>query len=108
MRNSSIHFSVRQLSLVMLRRLLSNSPEENWNKLAEENKHALKQELLLAVQQEQDSGIRKKIADVIAELSRLLIDPNGHNTWPEVLQLLFDMSNSNNIALKEVGLNIFT
>lgn len=57
----------------MLRRLISTSVEENWNSLSDEIKNTLKAELLVAVQQENDQSIRKKITDVIAELARFLI-----------------------------------
>lgn len=57
----------------MLRRLISSSVDEQWNTLDENIMKSLKSELLSAVQQETDSSIRKKIADVIAELARFLI-----------------------------------
>jgi hypothetical protein len=57
----------------MLRRLISTSVEENWNGLDDQVKSTVKAELLIAVQQEVDQSIRKKITDVIAELARFLI-----------------------------------
>lgn len=107
-RNSSMQLPARTLSLVLLRRLISTSIEEHWNSLSEDKKNALKQELLVSVQHESDSNIRKKISDVIAELARFLIDSNGTNQWPEVLTFLFELSSSTNIILKECALNIFT
>ena len=92
----------------MLRRIISTSVEENWATLNEQIKVTLKAELLSAVQQEEDSGIRRKITDVIAELARFLIDEDGTNRWPEVLTFLFEMTSSQNILLKESALNIFT
>ena len=92
----------------MLRRIISTSVEENWSTLNDQIKVTLKAELLSAVQQEQDSGIRRKITDVIAELARFLIDEDGTNRWPEVLTFLFEMTSSTNILLKESALNIFT
>ena len=92
----------------MLRRIISTSVEENWAALHDDIKVTLKAELLSAVQQEQDSGIRRKITDVIAELARFLIDEDGTNQWPQVLTFLFEMTSSNNILLKESALNIFT
>ena len=92
----------------MLRRLISTSIEENWTGLDESLKTTLKAELLSAVQQEVDNGIRKKITDVIAELARFLIDEEETNRWPEVLQFLFELSSSTNVALREAALNIFT
>ena len=108
MRNVAISLPARTLALVMLRRLISTSVEENWSGLNEQIKTTLKAELLLAVQQETDSSIRKKITDVIAELARFLIDEEGANRWPEVLTFLFEMSSSPNVTLRESSLNIFT
>jgi hypothetical protein len=73
MRNVGLSLPARTLSLVMLRRLISTSVEENWSGLNEQIKTTLKAELLVAVQQETDQSIRKKITDVIAELARFLI-----------------------------------
>lgn len=57
----------------MLRRLISTSMEDNWEKLPLETKSLLKQDLLSSIPREADSSVRKKISDVIAELSRFLI-----------------------------------
>lgn len=73
MRNTSLQSASRTLALVMLRRLISTSVEDNWSGLDEQIKQTLKLELLSAVQQETDKSIRKKITDVIAELARFLI-----------------------------------
>lgn len=108
MRNPSISVATRTLALVMLRRLISTSVEENWSGLSDDIKNTLKAELLAAVQQEQENSIRKKITDVIAELARFLIDEEGTNRWPEVLTFLFEMSSSPNVMLREASLNIFT
>lgn len=108
MRNGNISVATRTLALVMLRRLISTSVEENWSGLSDTIKTTLKAELLAAVQQEQENSIRKKITDVIAELARFLIDEEGTNRWPEVLTFLFEMSSSPNVMLREASLNIFT
>ena len=64
----------------MLRRLISTSVEEDWNGINDQIKDNVKAELLLAVQQELDQSIRKKITDVIAELARFLISNFNTNT----------------------------
>jgi hypothetical protein len=87
MRNATISVATRTLALVMLRRLIATSVEENWSSLSEAIKTTLKAELLTAVQHEQENSLRKKITDVIAELARFLIDEEGTNRcvnpWPE-------------------------
>ena len=92
----------------MLRSLVLTFNEQNWSTLEEQTKNTLKEELLNAVQQDSDQSIRKKIADVIAELAKFLIDEDGTNKWPEVLTFLFQLNSSNDILLKESALNIFT
>lgn len=108
MRNTILTIPTKTLALVMLRRLISTSVEENWTGLDDQIKSTVKAELLAAVQQEADQSIRKKITDVIAELARFLIDEDGTNNWPEVLTFLFELSSSTNIYLRESALNIFT
>lgn len=51
--------------------------------------------------------MRKKIAEVAAELVRNLIDDDGNNTWLEFLQYLFQLANNPNNILKENALIIF-
>jgi hypothetical protein len=101
---------MRTLAAVMLRRLINTGVDENWANLPDENKNGLKRELIVAVQHESDSTMRKKITDIIAELARFLIEeqPDGHNQWPEVLTFLFELSSSTNNAMKECALNLFT
>jgi importin-5 len=90
MRNPSIALPSKTLALVMLRRLISTSVEENWSGLDEQIKSTLKVELLNAVQQEADQSIRKKITDVIAELARFLIGINVVNLFiPYYSYLIF-------------------
>jgi len=108
MRNPSIEINTKTLGLVMLRRLISTSIDENWEQLNDQIKNTLKVELLTACQQETDNSIRKKVTDVIAELARFLIDEDETNRWPEVLQFLFEMSSSPDVNLREASLNIFT
>ena len=88
MRNPSIALPSKTLALVMLRRLISTSVEENWSGLDEQIKSTLKVELLNAVQQEADQSIRKKITDVIAELARFLIGINVANLFYSILILI--------------------
>jgi hypothetical protein len=108
MRNPSIEINTKTLGLVMLRRLISTSIDENWEQLNDQIKNTLKVELLTACQHETDNSIRKKVTDVIAELARFLIDEDETNRWPEVLQFLFEMSSSADVNLREASLNIFT
>ena len=58
----------RSLSAVMLRRLFSSEFEEFFAKLPEEQKAALKAQIILSVQQEPSKTVRRKCADLAAEV----------------------------------------
>ena len=61
------------MSAVLLRRLLSNSFEEVWPLIQPPLQEAIKQELMLAVQEELTPPVRRKVCDVVAELARNMI-----------------------------------
>lgn len=67
-----------------------------------------RQQILLAVQQDVSPELRRKFCEVVAEVSRNLIDDDGNNQWPEILQFLFQCANSANPHLQEASLRIFT
>jgi len=97
----------RQLAAVMLRRLFSNEFEEFFGKIPEEQKAALKAQIILSVQNEPSKHVRKKCADLAAEVARNLTDDDGNNLWPEFLKFLFDCASSPNPEVKEVALHMF-
>lgn len=68
----------------------------------------MKEQILLAVQNEQSPKIRRRICEVAAEVARNLIDEDGNNQWPEFLQFLFQCANGPVPALKESALRMFT
>jgi hypothetical protein len=76
--------------------------------LSPEGQQQLKEQVLLAVQQEESDSIRKKVCDVAAEVARNLIDVDGNNQWPEFLQFLFQCANAPTPVLKESALRMFT
>jgi len=97
----------RQLAAVMLRRLFSNEFDEFFGKLPEEQKTALKAQIILSVQNEPSKNVRKKCADLAAEVARNLTDDEGNNVWPEFLKFLFECASSPNPEVKEVALHMF-
>uniref|UniRef100_A0A670KJC7 Importin 5 n=1 Tax=Podarcis muralis TaxID=64176 RepID=A0A670KJC7_PODMU len=103
---SDLEFA-RQMAAVLLRRLLSASFEEVYPTLPPEVQTAIKSELLLIIQLETQSSMRRKICDIVAELARNLIDEDGNNQWPEGLKFLFDSVSSQNVGLREAALHIF-
>ncbi|XP_067014129.1 importin-5 [Anabrus simplex] len=106
--NATFSEDTRQMAAVLLRRLFSSEFIEFYPKLPPAAQQQLKEQVLLAVQQEQSDSIRKKVCDVAAEVARNLIDDDGNNQWPEFLQFLFQCANSNVLLLKESALRMFT
>uniref|UniRef100_A0A8D2LUX1 Importin 5 n=1 Tax=Varanus komodoensis TaxID=61221 RepID=A0A8D2LUX1_VARKO len=68
-RNTTVAEEARQMAAVLLRRLLSASFEEIYPTLLPEVQTAIKSELLLIIQLETQSSMRRKICDIVAELS---------------------------------------
>ena len=69
---TSLYFILKQIktmSAVLLRRLLSNI-DDFTGVVPAEVQELCKAQLILGVQQEQDQGLRKKIAYAIAELAK--------------------------------------
>jgi hypothetical protein len=56
--------------------------------LPEEQKAQLKGQVLLCVSNEPNKGVRKKCADLAAEVARNLTDDDGNNLWPEFLKVI--------------------
>lgn len=106
--NAAIGEEARQMSAVLLRRLFANEFQDFYPKLPAEAQTQLKEQIILVVQQEQSDSMRRKICEIIAEVARNLIDDDGNNQWPEVLQFLFQCANAPNPQLKEAALRIFT
>lgn len=78
------------------------------HQLPVESQDQFRQQILLAVQQDVTPELRRKICEVVAEVSRNLIDDDGNNQWSEILQFMFQCANSPNVALQESALRIFT
>uniref|UniRef100_A0A8C4U4X2 Importin 5 n=1 Tax=Falco tinnunculus TaxID=100819 RepID=A0A8C4U4X2_FALTI len=106
-RNTAAAEEARQMAAVLLRRLLSSAFEEVYPALPPGDQTSIKSGLLLIIQLETQSSMRKKICDIVAELARNLIDEDGNNQWPEVLKFLFDSVSSQNVGLREAALHIF-
>ncbi|XP_062957947.1 importin-5 [Cynocephalus volans] len=106
-RNTTAAEEARQMAAVLLRRLLSSAFDEVYPTLPSDVQTAIKSELLLIIQMETQSSMRKKICDIAAELARNLIDEDGNNQWPEGLKFLFDSVSSQNMGLREAALHIF-
>uniref|UniRef100_A0A8C7NI07 TOG domain-containing protein n=1 Tax=Oncorhynchus mykiss TaxID=8022 RepID=A0A8C7NI07_ONCMY len=100
-RDAACAEEVKTMAAVLLRRLLSSSFEEIYPGLTVDMQTAIKTELVTSIQTEASPNIRKKVADIAAELCRNLLDDDGNNQWPELLKFLFDSVNSDNVGLRE-------
>ena len=97
----------RHLAAVMLRRLLSTEFTEFFKNINEEQKAQFKAQVLTLLQNEPNKAMRKKMVDLVAEISRNLMDDEGNNLWPEFLKFLFDMASSPHAHHKETSLLLF-
>ncbi len=97
----------RQLAAVMLRRTIANEWDDFFPKVAAEQQAQFKADLLVMLQAEQSKNVRKKVADLVAEVARNLVDEDGNNLWPEFLTFLFELANSPAPELKEAALHLF-
>lgn len=94
----------RNFALVLLRRLLSNSWEEVWPALGPEAQTGIKEQLLLRLRREESEQMRKRLADVVAEVARNLLDENV--LWTEVLEFLHQSVSDSPNHLKMAALSI--
>lgn len=86
--NANLGDEARQMGAVLLRRLLASEFTNFYPKLPAESQKALRDQVLLAVQQAQGNiTLRHKFCEVAAEVARNLIDDDGNNQWPEFLQV---------------------
>lgn len=64
---------MRTLAAVLLRRVFTTSFEEIWLQIPVDLQLAVKQQVLIAVQNELTPPVQRKICDAVAELARSLI-----------------------------------
>nr|CAG4643007.1 EOG090X00U8 [Ilyocryptus agilis] len=95
------------MAAVLLRRVISNEFDDFYGKLSPENQVHLKNELLATIQSETQTGMRRKICEVVSELARQLLDEDGNNLWPEFLRFLFESASNGTPELKESALQMF-
>jgi HEAT repeat protein len=60
----------------------------------------------MLLQQEISANLRRKVCEVVAEVARNLIDDDGNNQWPEILNFLFQCASAPNVLLQESALRI--
>ncbi|XP_039251343.2 importin-5-like [Styela clava] len=98
---------IRQLSAVLMRRIVTSNYEEAYIPLAPELQQRIREQLLFTLKSEPNNVMRRKLGDFAAELARKHVDDDGKNHWPEILKFLFECISSNDVGLKEITLHIF-
>uniref|UniRef100_A0A1I7S0C8 Importin-4 n=1 Tax=Bursaphelenchus xylophilus TaxID=6326 RepID=A0A1I7S0C8_BURXY len=97
----------RSFGLVLLRQLLSSHHDELWRLLGEDGKQKFFENTTQYLLNEPDSTLRKKLADVTAELAQTTLDHDtGKQEWSGAIQLLEYCVASNSEELFEVGMNL--
>ncbi|KAI4469457.1 importin beta [Holotrichia oblita] len=96
---SSTSPQVRQTAAVVLRRKLGK--RHQWNKLDVSIRNRIKQGMLQALITEQERLVKNSIAQFIGIVGKHEF-PN--NTWPEILQFIHQLCNSDNMLDKEMGM----
>ena len=99
---SLLSIPLRQLSLILLRRVLTQEDESLYNKLDTSLQQSFKSLLLEALQIETISTIKNHLCDTIGDLGSYVITTND---WPELLPFIYSLINDDNNAMnREVGL----
>lgn len=108
------------MSLVLLRRILSNEFEEFWQAVGTGQQAQFYEQLLKCTTEERDGGLRKKLGDVVAEIARntiskieellkhadlrILDEDTGKQEWAGVLQYLAHCCRSEDASHRETGM----
>ena len=100
--------SVRSICAVLLRKKLGGPEEDDdglWKKLTPNFQEGVKSELLNAIKAEPSLDITRKICDTVGVLGGPLL---CENSWPQLLQFLFQSMQSGDNRLMEGALIIFS
>ena len=94
---------VRQLAAVLARRRCA----KNWvdPRLTDEHRKQLKDMLLHMLAAEPEHLVRRSVADLISAIAKIAVP---HGQWDDLLQYLFQCSQSENPSHREVALIVFT
>ena len=96
---------LRDLSAVLLRKLLLLDEESMWEKMTLEGQVNLKARLLDALESETERSIRRNVCDTVSDLAIGTISPE--QPWPELYLKLDQWVKGPNFELRESALYIF-
>ena len=96
---TSADMTVRSMTTVMFRKRVN---EGFYKALAPETQAAVKAALIGCVQNENDAGTRKKMADTTGEVACMIMEDNP-DLWPEMFPFLFTSAQSPEAGLREAA-----
>uniref|UniRef100_A0A914ZIN3 Importin N-terminal domain-containing protein n=9 Tax=Parascaris univalens TaxID=6257 RepID=A0A914ZIN3_PARUN len=103
--DAAVDTETRSMCLVLLRRILSSNWDDLWPAWGKETQEQFCEQLLKSASEEQSAMLRKRLADVIAEVARSTIDTeSGRQTWAGVLQFLEMCTTSDSATHRETGM----
>ncbi|KAK3305552.1 armadillo-type protein [Chaetomium strumarium] len=110
---NSTDASLRSFAAVIFRRIASKTRKvgssENVDmfvSLDKEHGILIRRKLLETLVTESDKTVRNKISDAVAELARQYYD--NSDSWPELLQILFTLSQAPDAGKRETAFRVFT
>ncbi|CAD5228158.1 unnamed protein product [Bursaphelenchus okinawaensis] len=105
--DATVNAEVRSMSLVLFRRLLSADYNELIHAIGEAGKQEFFQKFIDFITQEQAPILRKRLTDIVAEISRNTInEDSGKQEWTGVMQLIEHCATSDRPELREVGMQL--
>ncbi|OLL23441.1 Importin subunit beta-3, partial [Neolecta irregularis DAH-3] len=102
---------IRSLCIVLLRRMTFKPPPNNlngkliWVVIGPVARAQIQNMLLQGLETEQDSAVRRKLCDTVAEFARHIMDDQG--SWPELLQSLLECTKSADPSFRDSGYRVF-
>eukprot|EP01087_Luapelamoeba_hula_P021903 TRINITY_DN773_c0_g1_i1.p1 TRINITY_DN773_c0_g1~~TRINITY_DN773_c0_g1_i1.p1 ORF type:complete len:1105 (+),score=203.93 TRINITY_DN773_c0_g1_i1:1361-4675(+) len=124
---SSSEQHVRELCTILLRKTLvskmtapgggeqiAENALQLWNQLSPQTQQTMKTELLLSIEHEQLTPVRKKLADTVSELALCLCtylpaeEQLIDSQWPDLMPFLFRLSQSPNDEHRRSALDMFS
>jgi hypothetical protein len=101
--DTSVATEVRDMALVLLRRLVADKMDDIVAAIPSEFNH-MKDQLIQSTGTEQISSIRKRLTDVISDIARQTIDDDGAQQWNTVVEFIGHCGVSDNGGLRECAM----
>uniref|UniRef100_A0A7E4VVA8 TOG domain-containing protein n=1 Tax=Panagrellus redivivus TaxID=6233 RepID=A0A7E4VVA8_PANRE len=101
----SVASDVRDMSLVLLRRLIADKYDDIIAVVPTEFA-SIKEQLIQSIGTEQTASVRKRMTDVISDIARQTIDDNGIQQWNTVIEFLGHCATGERADLREVAMII--